>query len=121
MREMLWARTSCSSLAMRRRSSLAFSFSSVEHFGNNEQIKRAMREAHRVLKPGGIYVLAVDYAFQCPQRRWWQRGGRDRRSGLPAQLFTRDEVTPLLIDAAGFRTVEALALDVPPADIPDEK
>jgi SAM-dependent methyltransferase len=93
---------------------IVFSFSSVEHFGPNAQIKRAMREAHRVLKPGGVYVLAVDYAFQCPPRRWWLRGGRDRRQGLPAQLFTRDEVRELVIDAAGFRTVEDIAFDVPP-------
>ena len=43
-----------------------FSCSSVEHFGSNERIVRHMSEAHRVLRPGGMYALSVDYLYSSP-------------------------------------------------------
>jgi SAM-dependent methyltransferase len=96
---------------------ILFSFSSVEHFGTDDRILRAMREAHRVLKPGGIYALSVDYAYQSPPRRWWRPTARRRRRGLPGELFTREEVVELLIRAADFQIVQDIAFDVPPDEI----
>ena len=42
---------------------IAFSFSSIEHFGgeNHSGALRSMREMERVLKPGGIAVIATEY------------------------------------------------------------
>jgi SAM-dependent methyltransferase len=42
---------------------IAFSFSSIEHFGgeNHSGALRSMREMERVLKPGGIAVVATEY------------------------------------------------------------
>jgi SAM-dependent methyltransferase len=42
---------------------IAFSFSSIEHFGgkNHSGALKAMREIERVLKPGGIAVIATEY------------------------------------------------------------
>jgi SAM-dependent methyltransferase len=42
---------------------IAFSFSSIEHFGgeNHSGALRSMKEMERVLKPGGIAVVATEY------------------------------------------------------------
>ena len=42
---------------------IAFSFSSIEHFGgeNHSGALKSMREIERVLKPGGIAVIATEY------------------------------------------------------------
>jgi len=42
---------------------IAFSFSSIEHFGgeNHSGALRSMKEIERVLKPGGIAVVATEY------------------------------------------------------------
>ena len=42
---------------------IAFSFSSIEHFGgkNHSGALKSMREMERVLKPGGIAVIATEY------------------------------------------------------------
>jgi SAM-dependent methyltransferase len=42
---------------------IAFSFSSIEHFGgeNHSGALKAMKEIERVLKPGGIAVIATEY------------------------------------------------------------
>jgi SAM-dependent methyltransferase len=42
---------------------IAFSFSSIEHFGgkNHQGSLKALREIERVLKPGGIAVIATEY------------------------------------------------------------
>jgi SAM-dependent methyltransferase len=38
----------------------AFTLSSIEHFGSRENIKKAMSEIYRVLKPGGVLCLATE-------------------------------------------------------------
>ncbi len=42
---------------------IAFSFSSIEHFGgkNHQGSLKALRESERVLKPGGIAVIATEF------------------------------------------------------------
>ncbi|MCX6132002.1 MAG: class I SAM-dependent methyltransferase, partial [Proteobacteria bacterium] len=70
-----------------------FSFSSVEHFGSNSQIKQAMVESYRVLKPGGIYVLSVDYLFKSP----WPRLPRFIRSRESGESLTESEIFRYLI------------------------
>ena len=87
----------------------AFSCSSVEHFGCDSDIVRAMREAFRVLKPGGTYALSVDYLFDPGSGRV---RGRNRRRGLLGELIARDEVSPLLVESAGFELAEDLRLTV---------
>lgn len=38
-----------------------FSCSSIEHFGNESDIRKAVQEIHRVLKPNGIAALSSEY------------------------------------------------------------
>lgn len=92
---------------------IIFSFSSIEHFGDSPTIVRAMKEACRVLKDGGIYVLSVDYIFRSP----WPPFPRRLRWDLAGELFDRNDVLRLLIHSAGFRTRERIFFDVPPGKI----
>ena len=38
-----------------------FSSSSIEHFGDHDDVRRALAEIRRVLKPGGIAALSTEY------------------------------------------------------------
>ena len=40
---------------------IVFSLSSIEHFGGKDSAARAMEEMSRVLKPGGIVVIATEF------------------------------------------------------------
>jgi SAM-dependent methyltransferase len=64
-----------------------FCLSSLEHFGSNGDKLTALREMHRVLKPGGVAVLTTEIVLN--------------RLGRGSQYFQRDTLTRL-IGAAGF-------------------
>lgn len=87
---------------------VVFSFSSLEHFGPDREIVRAMREARRVLKPGGVYVLCVDYIGKGP----WPEIPRDLRRGVVSEFMTRRDVERLLLDAPGFTTREPIDFEL---------
>lgn len=65
----------------------AFCLSSLEHFGSEADKLTALREMHRVLKPGGVAVLTTEVVLN--------------RLGRGSQYFQRETVTRL-IGAAGF-------------------
>lgn len=72
-----------------------FSSSSLEHFGSDEEIARALDEMHRVLKPGGICSLSTEYRIAGPG------------PGLPGiRLFDEEEIRRLLL---GGRAWEPLS------------
>lgn len=86
---------------------ILFSFSSLEHFGKSDKIKSSIQNAYRVLKPGGVYVLCVDYAF-----RYDGNLNRDERADLEGEILTREDVQELILGAAPFRLKDEVQYDV---------
>jgi SAM-dependent methyltransferase len=71
---------------------VAYSLSSIEHFGGVEGARRAVGDMARVLKPGGILALATE---------WCVRG---RAAG---EVFSPDEVRHI-IDHPGLQLVQPI-------------
>ena len=71
---------------------VAYSLSSIEHFGGVAGARRAVGEMARVVKPGGVVAIATDW----------------RVDGPPAEeVFTPDEVRHIL-DIPGLRLVQPI-------------
>ncbi len=74
-----------------------FSSSSIEHFGGHAEIKRAMQEMYRVLKPGGILSLATEFRLEGPS------------PGLPGiLLFDKKEVEEVIMRSASWECLDDL-------------
>ena len=71
---------------------LAYSLSSIEHFGGVEGAAATIREMGRVLKPGGILALATEYVLSGPPHD---------------ETFQPHEISALL-DQPGLELVEPL-------------
>lgn len=83
---------------------VAFSFSSIEHFGgeNHSGALKSMKEMGRVLKPGGIAVIATEYIIN----------GKEAPD-LANQFYNRQTIYSDLIDKLeGLRLVQPLDLRV---------
>jgi SAM-dependent methyltransferase len=64
-----------------------FSSSSIEHFGELDDVRRSVEEMYRVLRPGGIAAIATEFLLEGPTPGW---------EGL--HLFERSTLTRLLLD-----------------------
>lgn len=79
-----------------------FSSSSVEHFGAHDDVARSVREAHRVLRPGGVLTVSTELRLAGPG------------PGLPdILLFDRDELARCVTDAAPWEPVGPERAEVP--------
>jgi len=68
-----------------------YSLSSIEHFGGHEAAAQAMREVHRVLRPGGVACIATELLLsEAPH----------------PERFTLEELRRHVIDASPLRLVE---------------
>jgi SAM-dependent methyltransferase len=85
-----------------------FSCSSLEHFGPTASIVKAQREAYRVLRPGGVYALSVDFLFRMTDD--FRARPRDARSPL-TDFFSPSDVVETVVGAAPFRLDEPLHLE----------
>ena len=88
---------------------MLFSCSSVEHFGPSDKIRQSMREAERVLRPGGMYALSVDYLYDSPQA-WLPR---DRRDEHIREFLTKRDIEALIVSTPGLSLREPVDYAVP--------
>jgi len=77
-----------------------FSSSAIEHFGGHEEVLRAAREMHRVLKPGGVAAISTEFRLRGPS------------PGLPGVLLLdEDELRSLVVGAANWQLASELSLE----------
>lgn len=68
----------------------AFTLSAIEHFGSRKNIKKAMTELFRVLKPGGVLCLTTEIILN--------------KSHHP-EFFTVDELKEYILESTAFKLV----------------
>ena len=73
-----------------------FSCGSIEHFGSLENVSVAMAEVGRVLKPGGVAVIATEFRISGPEG-----------IGVPGSMvFTPDMIMSSVVEASGLTLVD---------------
>lgn len=94
---------------------IAYSLSSIEHFGGFDGAARTMQEMARVLKPGGVLAVATEYVLSGPP---------NHETFLPSDihaLIRESRLTPVEpIDEAVYRRYETrpVMLQVNPYESP---
>jgi SAM-dependent methyltransferase len=73
-----------------------FTFSSIEHFGGHAGAALAMQEIARVLKPGGVAVVATELILQ----------------GAHPEFFRPRDLEPCFVGDSGLQLVEPLDLSI---------
>jgi SAM-dependent methyltransferase len=80
----------------------AFSSSSIEHFGSLDDVAHSVREAYRVLKPGGVFTVSTELRIAGPG------------PGLPGiLLLDADELQRYVVDAAPWEPIGPERTEVP--------
>ena len=87
----------------------AFCTSSLEHFGEEDQIRQALKELWRVLKPGGIGTLSTEFRLSGPP------------PGLPGtRIFDAAELDALIVQPLAWELLEPLDLTISGATLGTE-
>lgn len=74
-----------------------FSSSSIEHFGEPVDVRRALAEMHRVLKPGGLAAVSTEFRLEGPP------------PGMPGVLlFDAEDLQRLALDGLDWELVGSL-------------
>jgi len=77
---------------------LVFSLSSIEHFGGKEYSALAVKEMERVLKPGGIAIIATEYILN--------------QKNHP-EFFNENDLLEYVVKASSLKLVQNINLQVP--------
>ena len=91
---------------------LVFSLSSIEHFGGHEEAAKAVREMARVLKSGGLLVIATEVILNRKKH---------------AEFFHFEELLRYIIEPSGMKLIQVPVFDLPrfalehPSLLPEEK
>ena len=107
---------------------LAFTISSIEHFGSRRDISQAARELGRVVKPGGYAVIITDcivrlhpldatpvgFAVRTLSLGRRSSGARPLRRGMLGETFTRRELHSRIIRPSGLGLVQPIDVEVSP-------
>jgi ubiquinone/menaquinone biosynthesis C-methylase UbiE len=93
---------------------VAYSLSSIEHFGGFPAACEAIEEMARVLKPGGLLVLATEYILSGPDhyeafrpdevRALTRRAGLRLVQPIDESVYTRYEYVPVDVEKNPFQT-----------------
>ncbi len=88
----------------------AFSMESLYYYRN---IPKALKEIHRVLKPGGVFVAVVDFYWENEATHQWVD-----TLNVPVQLLSVDDYRGLFIDAGFVKVRDERLLD--PRPVPED-
>jgi SAM-dependent methyltransferase len=80
-----------------------FCSSSIEHFGDFDDVANAAYEMGRVLKPGGLLTLSTEYLISGPD-------GSHGWAGV--LLFRRSDLERYIVEASGLETVDTLRTEI---------
>src|SRR6266849_4443344 len=87
----------------------AFSMESLYYYRN---IPKALKEIHRVLKPGGLFTAVVDLYWENEATHQWIDN-----LNVPVELLSVDEYRSLFLDAGFVKILDERLFD--PTPIPD--
>lgn len=74
-----------------------FSCSSIEHFGDEAAIRRAIEEVYRVLKPGGVAAISTEYKISGQGEGFHN-----------VQLFDKDRLERVWLDGLSWKAIDFL-------------
>jgi SAM-dependent methyltransferase len=77
---------------------IVFSLSSIEHFGGKDSAARAMEEMGRVLKPGGIAVIATEFILN----------GKEH-----SEFFTEKDLLEYVVKPSGMQLIQNIGFTIP--------
>lgn len=79
---------------------IAFSFSSIEHFGSHQAASQSVQEMARVLRPGGTAVITTEVIF----------------NDVPhPEFFLPKELYDFLVHPSGLKLIEAIDFTISPS------
>jgi len=82
---------------------IAWSLSSIEHFGGHARARDAVREIARVVRPGGVVAIATEYVLLGDQSH--------------PDYFNRQDIEEYVIDASpALELIEPIDWSLPPAE-----
>ena len=105
---------------------VAFSLSSIEHFGSPAEIACSAREMARVLRPGGhafvvtecfvrrhpLNAALVDFAVRAASLGRKRRIATPRRRAVVSEVFTPRELASRIVRPSGLRLMQPLDLSL---------